>query len=63
MELSVAQLERQDFVDSRIFDLLNELNTTSVKLEWDIEMIGDIRDTIEAWLLEKTSLEPQEFYP
>ncbi len=63
MELTKAQIERQDFVDSQIFDLLNQLNTTEVKLEWDIEMIGDIRDSIEAWLLEKVSLEPQEFYP
>jgi hypothetical protein len=63
MELTDAQIERQDFVDSHIFHLMNELNTTTVKLEWDIEMIAEVRDSIQAWLLEKTAIEAKEFYP
>ena len=63
MELTDAQIERQDFVDSQIFDLLNNLNTTRFELEWDIEMIADVRDSIQAWLLEKTAIDATEFYP
>jgi len=31
---------------------------------WDIEMIGDIRDTIQHWLVDKyRTIEELEFYP
>lgn len=63
MELTDAQLERQDFVDSQIFDVLNNLNTTNVELDWDIEMIAEVRDCIQAWLLDKTAIDTDEFYP
>jgi hypothetical protein len=63
MELTDAQIERQDLVDSQIFDLLNNLNTTNVELDWDIEMIAKIRDCVRAWLEEKTGIEEHEFYP
>ncbi len=62
MELTDTQIERQDFVDSQIFDLLNNLNTTNVNLDWDIEMIAEIRDCVQAWLEEKTGIKPNEFY-
>jgi hypothetical protein len=58
-----AQLERQDFVDNAVFSLLENLKTSSAELIWDIEMIGEIRDTIQHWLEAKNLTLPEEFYP
>jgi hypothetical protein len=41
-ELATQQLNRQNFVDNPIFDLLQKLNPTSVGIAWDIEKIGEI---------------------
>ena len=35
---------RQDHVDNAIFELLQSLNPTKKPIEWNIEMIGEIRD-------------------
>jgi len=43
-ELTQEQIDQQDFVDGTIHSLLEEL--TSQKLDHDIEVIGEIRDTI-----------------
>jgi hypothetical protein len=61
--LTQAQLERQDFVDNAIFALLEDLQTSNAELIWDIEMIGEIRDTIQHWLEAKNLTQPEEFYP
>ena len=63
MELTKIQIDQQDFVDNTIFDLLKTLNPTSKELDWDIEMIGNIRDVIRVWIIEKTDCSEQEFYP
>ncbi len=63
MELNVEQIKRQDFVDNKIFNLLKELNPTGHKLGWDIEAIGEIRDTIQSLLVERRICTEQEFYP
>ena len=63
MELNKKQLERQDFVDNSIFELLQSLNPTDKNFDWDIEMIANIRDTIQSWIIEKTNCSEQEFYP
>jgi len=63
MELKKNQIERQDFVDNAIFDLLETLNPTSKKLDWNIEMISNIRDIAQTWIVEKTNCSEQEFYP
>lgn len=47
MELTEKQIERQDFVDNSIFDLIQELNISSKKIDWDIEFISAIRDIIQ----------------
>ena len=58
------QLNRQDFVDKEIYDLVKRLNPSKREIEWDIEMIGDIRDTIQHWLVDRYQIvEELEFYP
>ena len=62
--LSDKQLRRQDFVDNEICDLVKRLIPSTKKIEWDIEMIGDVRDTIQHWLVDKYKIvEELEFYP
>jgi len=40
-----GQIRRQDFVDNQIYDLVKRLVPSKREIEWDIEMIGDIRNT------------------
>ena len=59
-----GQLKRQDFVDNQIYDLVKRLNPSAREIEWDIEMIGHIRDTIQHWLVDRYKIvEELEFYP
>ena len=62
MELNKKQIERQDFVDNSVFDLLQLLNPTKKEFDWDIEMIGDVRNLIQHWITKKTNCLEQEFY-
>jgi len=58
------QLKRQDFVDNQIYDLVKRLTPSKREIEWDIEMIADIRDTIQHWLVDKYKIVIEfEFYP
>jgi len=62
--LSDDQLKRQDFVDNEIYDLVKRLILSTREIEWNIEMIGDIRDTIQHWLVDKYKIvEELDFYP
>ncbi|MGA2315263.1 MAG: hypothetical protein ABSG71_02655 [Thermodesulfobacteriota bacterium] len=62
--LSEDQIKRQDFVDNEIYDLVKRLAPSTNKIDWDIEMIGDIRDTIQHWLVDRYKIvEELEFYP
>lgn len=63
MSLTEQQIERQDFVDNAIFNLINELIPSSKEMEWDIELIGEVRDAILTKLVEKGFCSEQEFYP
>ncbi len=63
MELTAQQIERQDFVDNAIFELINELILSEKEMEWDIEAIGEIRDAIQSQLVEKGFCTKQDFYP
>jgi len=63
IELTQKQIERQDFVDCEIYELLRSINPTDKDFDWDIEMIGDIRDTIQHYIIQKTNCSEQEFYP
>jgi DNA polymerase sigma len=63
-KFSEDQLKRQDFVDNQIYDLVKQLIPSTREIEWNIEMIGDIRDTIQHWLVDKYKIvEELEFYP
>jgi len=58
------QIKRQDFVDNQIYDLVKRLVPSAREIEWDIEMIGDIRDTIQHWLVDRYKIVGTlEFYP
>jgi len=63
MELTKKQIERQDFVDNSILELLQILNPTNKNFDWDIEMIADIRNKIQYYITVKTNCSEQDFYP
>jgi len=44
-QLTKRQIDRQDFVDNQIFELINNLIPPSKRIEWDIELIGNIRES------------------
>ena len=63
MSLTDRQINRQDFVDNSIFKLMHELAPESSVLQWDIEIIGQIRDSVEDILVERLKLMTEmEFY-
>jgi hypothetical protein len=62
MELTKEQIERQDYVDGTIHDLIR--NLSNVEIEWDIENIGKIRDAFKFIIVDDLELmTEQEFYP
>lgn len=63
-KLTEDQIKRQDFVDNQIYDLVKQLIPSTREIEWNIEMIGDIRDTIQYWLVVQYKIVDElEFYP
>ncbi len=61
--MTKRQIERQDFVDNTIFGLIREINPTARPISWDIEMIGNIRDTLVGELEKKLGISEFEIYP
>ena len=62
--LTQRQIEIQDFVDNRIYQLIQQLNPSEKEIKWDIEMIGDVRDCIQDWLVNRLKItNEKEFYP
>jgi len=55
-ELTNRQIERKECVDDAIFNLIQELNPTSIEIEWDMEIIGEIREEIQYWIVERLKL-------
>ena len=53
MTLTKKQIERQDFVDNSIFELINDLLPSDKKIDWDIELIANVRETILIYSLSK----------
>jgi hypothetical protein len=45
------------FVDNQIYDLVKRLNPSTRVIDWDIEMIADIGDTIQHWLVDQYEIE------
>ena len=63
-ELTKHQIYWQDFVDNAIFDLIQKVNPSGKEIEWNIEMIGDVRDVIQEWAVDKLEIiTEQDFYP
>ncbi len=63
-ELTDEQTKRQDFVDNAIYHLIQEVNPAGKRIAWDIDMIGDVRDVIRKWLVERMNItSEQTFYP
>jgi len=61
---SQDQIKRQDYVDNEIYDFVKRLNPSTRGIDWDIEMIADIRDTIQHWLVDRYKIVNElEFYP
>jgi len=64
VEPTNKQIDRQDLVDNAIFDLINDLNPSQEKIEWNITMISDARMVIENWLVHNLKVcTHTEFYP
>ena len=62
-QLTKKQIRRQDFVDNEVFELIHRL-APSVKIKWNIEMIGNVRDSIRIQLVDKRKLMSESrFYP
>lgn len=62
--LSDIELQRQDFVDNSIQELLNDINPTEAEIKWDIEQISRIREVIQDVLVNTLKLTTErEFYP
>ena len=62
--LTDKEIARQDFVDNAIHELINTVNPTEKVIEWDIEIIGEIRDKINYWLANRLEIcSEQKFYP
>ncbi len=62
-QLTRKQINRQDFVDNEIFELIQRLVPTA-KLKWDIEMIANVRDSIFSVVSSKVrKLSERNFYP
>ena len=62
--LTRKEPDRQDFVDNEIFELIQRLLPPSKQIEWDIEVIGTIRDEIQKQIVNKQKLMSEiKFYP
>jgi len=56
INLTKRQIERQDFVDNKIFELTQKILPRSKQVEWDIEMIGTIRDIVRRQIVDNRKL-------
>ena len=61
--LTKKQIKRQDFVDNKIFELIQKLLPPSKKIDWDIEAIGAVRDAIGEQIVGKKLMRDAQFYP
>ena len=63
MKLTDQQIARQDFVDNAIYNIINELIPSDKEMDWNIEVIGEVRDAIQVKLVERGLCTEQEFNP
>lgn len=62
-DLTKKEIERQDFVDNKIFELINALVPCGKTVDWDIGFIADIRERIRIEFEERKIADEIEFYP
>jgi hypothetical protein len=63
-ELTKEELKRQDYVDNEIHRLIIALAPVCTSVNWDIEMIGAIRDELKVWIVDRLHICSEEiFYP
>jgi len=63
-ELTRNQIIRQDFVDNSIYDLINLIKPTSKPIDWNIELIGVVRDSLKSVIVDRLYIcNEMEFYP
>ena len=62
-KLTKQQIERQDFVDNHVFELMRELLPPSKQINWNIEIISAIRDAIGKQIIDKKCMSEMQFYP
>jgi hypothetical protein len=64
MGLTKEQINRQDLIDNEIQGLIEKLNPTDTKIDWDIENISAVRDVLRYIYIEKMNLcSENSFYP
>ncbi len=63
--LTEDQIKRQDFGGREVpRDLVKRLIPSTKEIKRDIEMIADIRDTIQHWVVDRyKTVDELEFYP
>jgi len=63
LELTQTQIERQDLVNNAVFELLQMVNPTDKEVNWDIEVIGGVRDVVAEYFTSHGFCSEQDFYP
>ncbi len=64
ISITKKQIERQDYVDNQIFELIQKLLLPPKKMDWDIEIIGAVRDVICKQVVDKQKVvSERQFYP
>jgi hypothetical protein len=63
-ELRREHIKRQDLVDNKIWQLLSALNPSQQAIEWNIEMIADVRERVRYWFTERLEVcDEMTYYP
>ena len=64
MDLNKKDIERQDFVDNEIFKLIAKLNPTKENIDWNIENISKVRESVkEIFITDMKLCSEFDFYP
>ena len=66
MEIGLTDnmIARQDFVDNEVFDIIRKLNPSDSDIEWSIEKIALVRDSIMSVLVNDIGCcSENDFYP
>ena len=58
------KIERWDFIDNSIFELIKTLNPSEKEIKWDIKPISEIRDVVVNLFVNELKLcTENDFYP